>query len=73
MKAQVEIAVLIYRPDCCCFTDDDSFNDTMDISLPKNVVPGSVYAVVSTVGKWCSALRINIYVGLTLVLHAGVF
>ena len=34
------------------FKDDESqFNDTMDISLPKNVVAGSVHAVVSTVGK----------------------
>ena len=36
------------------FKDDESqFNDTMDISLPKNVVAGSVHAVVSTVGKLC--------------------
>ena len=36
------------------FKDDESqFNDTMDISLPKNVVAGSVHAVVSTVGKSC--------------------
>ena len=35
------------------FKDDESqFNDTMDISLPKNVVAGSVHAVVSTVGKF---------------------
>ncbi|XP_020628880.1 alpha-2-macroglobulin-like isoform X2 [Orbicella faveolata] len=34
-----------------CLKDDESqFNDTMDISLPKNVVAGSVHAVVSTVG-----------------------
>ena len=37
------------------FKDDESqFNDTMDISLPKNVVAGSVHAVVSTVGKLCT-------------------
>ncbi|KAJ7371501.1 endopeptidase inhibitor [Desmophyllum pertusum] len=34
-----------------CLKDNESqFNDTMVISLPKDVVTGSVYAVVSTVG-----------------------
>ncbi|XP_078348546.1 C3 and PZP-like alpha-2-macroglobulin domain-containing protein 8 isoform X2 [Oculina patagonica] len=34
-----------------CLKDDEShFNDSMEISLPKNVVAGSVHAVVSTVG-----------------------
>lgn len=32
-------------------TDESYFNDSIEIALPQNVVPGSVYAVVSTVGK----------------------
>ena len=36
-----------------CFDIDESyFNDTIEIALPQNVVPGSVYAVVSTVGEY---------------------
>ncbi len=46
-------------------TDDEShFNDSMEISLPKNVVAGSVHAVVSTVGKWS-------LVTLVVVKHYG--
>lgn len=36
----------------CFDTDESYFNDTIEIALPQNVVPGSVYAVVSTVGKY---------------------
>ena len=43
----------IYTQLLLIFKDDESqFNDTMDISLPKSVVAGSVHAVVSTVGKF---------------------
>ena len=35
----------------CFIKDKSTFKDTIDISLPENVVPGSVHAVVSTVGK----------------------
>ena len=35
----------------CFDTDESYFNDTIEIALPQNVVPGSVYAVVSTVGE----------------------
>ena len=43
---------IVYTRLLLLFKDDESqFNDTMDISLPRNVVAGSVYAVVSTVGK----------------------
>ncbi|CAH3159931.1 unnamed protein product [Porites lobata] len=33
-----------------CLKDESYFNDTIKIALPSNVVAGSVYAVVSTVG-----------------------
>ncbi|KAM7438496.1 A-macroglobulin receptor [Porites harrisoni] len=34
-----------------CLKDESYFNDTIKIALPSNVVAGSVYAVVSTVGE----------------------
>ena len=34
-------------------TDESHFKDDIEISLPDNVVPGSVYAIISTVGKKC--------------------
>lgn len=39
-----------YSSFVCLKGNDSQFNDSMEISLPKNYVPGSVYAVVSTVG-----------------------
>lgn len=39
-----------YNSFVCLKVNDSQFNDSMEISLPKNYVPGSVYAVVSTVG-----------------------
>ena len=32
-------------------TDESYFKDDIEISLPDNVVPGSVNAIISTVGK----------------------
>ena len=34
-------------------TDESYFKDDIEISLPDNVVPGSVNAIISTVGKKC--------------------
>ena len=34
-------------------TDESHFKDDIVISLPDNVVPGSVNAIISTVGKKC--------------------
>jgi len=34
-------------------TDESHIKDDIEISLPDNVVPGSVNAIISTVGKKC--------------------
>ena len=48
------VELILITPVCyCSFAGNESqFYDSMEISLPKNFVPGSVYAVVSTVGRY---------------------